>query len=652
MQTDTIALDGMTLQVVTCNTVVVGSGAAGYSAAVRLIELGQRDILLLSEGRECGTSRNTGSDKQTYYKLGLSGDVPDCPQDMARDLFAGGCVDGDHALVEAALSARCFYALCELGVPFPCNRYGEYIGYKTDHDPRARATSCGPLTSQLMTQALEAKAEEHRLTLCDHQMAVAILKEPGGEEVVGLLAVDLRNRTGNPFRLYRCTNLVYATGGPAGIYQQSVYPQGHFGASGIAIEAGARSKNLTEWQYGLASISPRWNVSGTYMQVLPRFLSVDPDGDEHDFLYEFFQDERELLSLTFRKGYQWPFDCQKAVDGSSLIDLLVYRERELRGRRVFLDYTSNPGGHDALRRAMLDPEAYAYLESAQALHGAPIDRLIHMNRPAYELYLSKGVDLKKDRLEIALCAQHSNGGLDVDAWWQSSLAGFFVVGEAAGTHGVHRPGGSALNAGQVGALRAAQYITRRRMRPPCDMEHFQRAARPVLQFHRDLLERCVGTGDTAHALLDTCRSRMSEAAGAIRSPRSISKLYEDVTTLLQDFTQQVRIPDHQSLQTLYRLRDVLLTQRTCLFSMLDYVQQGGLSRGSAIYESRDGGLREGLEDCFRFQTGNDALGGMVQLIVAQGDALRSEWRPVRPLPEGGGVFETVWRDYRMHQNID
>ena len=97
---------------------------------------------------------------------------------------------------------------------------------------------------------------------------------------------------------------------------------------------------------------------------------------------------------------------------------------------------------------------------------------------------------------------------------------------------------------------------------------------------------------------------------------------------------------------------MLLTQRACLFSMLDYVQQGGLSRGSAIYESRDGGLREGLEDCFRFLTGNDALGGMVQLIVAQGDALRSEWRPVRPLPEGGGVFETVWRDYRMHQNID
>ena len=59
---------------------------------------------------------------------------------MADTLFAGRCVDGDIALCEAALSTQCFLKLVELGVPFPRNRYGEYIGYKTDHDPRRRAT--------------------------------------------------------------------------------------------------------------------------------------------------------------------------------------------------------------------------------------------------------------------------------------------------------------------------------------------------------------------------------------------------------------------------------------------------------------------------------------------------------------------------------
>lgn len=136
------------------NTIVVGSGAAALSAAERLSALGV-DAAIVTEGINKGTSRNTGSDKQTYYKLTLSGNVPDSPADMAADLFAGQCVDGDVALCEAALSTRAFLRLCELGVPFPVNRYGEFVGYKTDHDPRARATSAGPLTSRLMTEALE-----------------------------------------------------------------------------------------------------------------------------------------------------------------------------------------------------------------------------------------------------------------------------------------------------------------------------------------------------------------------------------------------------------------------------------------------------------------------------------------------------------------
>ena len=52
--------------------IVIGSGAAGFNAAIRLAEGGIR-AALVTEGVNCGTSRNTGSDKQTYYKLGLGG---------------------------------------------------------------------------------------------------------------------------------------------------------------------------------------------------------------------------------------------------------------------------------------------------------------------------------------------------------------------------------------------------------------------------------------------------------------------------------------------------------------------------------------------------------------------------------------------------
>ena len=137
---------GFSARLCRCNTAVVGTGAAGYNAADRLWQLGQRDILIVTENRLAGTSRNTGSDKQTYYKLTLSGPEGDSVREMAETLFSGQCVDGDIALCEAALSAQSFLKLVELGVPFPRNRYGEYIGYKTDHDPRRRATSVGPYT--------------------------------------------------------------------------------------------------------------------------------------------------------------------------------------------------------------------------------------------------------------------------------------------------------------------------------------------------------------------------------------------------------------------------------------------------------------------------------------------------------------------------
>ncbi len=68
--------------------------------------------------------------------------------------------------------------------------------------------------------------------------------------------------------------------------------------------------------------------------------------------------------------------------------------------------------------------------------------------------------------KIAICAQHNNGGLSVDHHWQTNVKGFFAVGEVAGTHGVTRPGGSALNAGQVGSTRAAEYIAHDKNKPP------------------------------------------------------------------------------------------------------------------------------------------------------------------------------------------
>ena len=632
-----------------CNTAVVGSGAAGFNAADRLWQLGQHDIVLVTENRAGGTSRNTGSDKQTYYKLTLSGGEPDSVREMADTLFAGRCVDGDLALCEAALSTQCFLKLVELGVPFPRNRYGEYIGYKTDHDPRRRATSVGPYTSKQMTECLESAVQTKGVPMLDKTQVIQVLSENG--TVCGLLCLNVTAQDeADRFTLIRCKNVVYATGGPAGMYADSVYPFSQYGATGLALEAGAKGKNLTEWQYGLASVAPRWNVSGTYMQVLPRVYSTAADGsDEREFLMDFFTDAHDMLSKLFLKGYQWPFDVRKVADGSSIIDILVYLET-CKGRRVYLDYRQNPVGGAFSYDALL-PEALEYLTRAGACFGTPIERLAQMNRPAIDFYRDKGVDLYTQPLEIALCAQHNNGGLDIDCWWQTNVKGLFAVGEVAASHGVYRPGGTALNAGQVGSTRAAQYIAARCQgdAPAC----FDTAAAAALTEMAALADACRADTGNVRALWQHAAEEMSRCGAAIRDPAQIKAYCEAVEKQLANFGTTVKVADRAELAMVYRLRDMLLSQRAYLTAMTDYTAHGGKSRGSALYTDLTGGVKPfaQLPDTFTFVL-DETEAPLIQELWFEDGTCRTDWRAPRPIPEDDDFFENVWRSYRETGNIE
>src|SRR5699024_9689380 len=243
----TLTIDGLDVPVVSANTVVVGTGSAGFCATDRLWKLGREDVVMVTDKVGAGASRSAGSDKQTYYKLTLSGGDGDAVHEMAQTLFSGGAMDGDNALAEAALSARCFLRLCDLGVPFPQNRYGEFIGYKTDHDPRRRATSVGPYTSRSMVQQLEKKVARNGTPVYDNCRVIdLIVRGQGAEaEIAGLLVLRTdvpHDGQRSPYLLLRCANIVYATGGPAGIYATRVFPNGQWGASGAAYRAGVDGK--------------------------------------------------------------------------------------------------------------------------------------------------------------------------------------------------------------------------------------------------------------------------------------------------------------------------------------------------------------------------------------------------------------------------
>ncbi len=407
---------------------------------------------------------------------------------MADTLFAGRCVDGDIALCEAALSTQYFLKLVELGVPFPRNRYGEYIGYKTDHDSLRRATSVGPYTSKQMTECLERAVLAKGVPILDKTQLIKILADSG--TVCGLLCLNTAAQdAADRFTLIRCKNVIWATGGPAGMYADSVYPFSQYGATGLALEAGARGKNLTEWQYGLASVAPR-------------VYSTAADGsDEREFLMDFFSDVHDMLSNLFLKGYQWPFDVRKIADGSSIIDILVYLET-CKGRKVYLDYRTNPAGGEFSYDDLL-PEAREYLTRADTGN--------------------------------------------VRALWQ-------------------------------------------------------------------------------HAV-----EEMSRCGAAIRDPAQIRAYGKQVEAQLADFAQTVKAGSRTELAMLYRLRDMLLSQRAYLTAMADYTAHGGKSRGSALYTDLTGGVKPfaQLSDTFTFAL-DETESPLIQELWFEDSTCRTAWRAPSP----------------------
>lgn len=623
------------------NTLVIGSGASGLAAAVRLHALGVTDSIVFTEGLRMGTSINTGSDKQTYYKLGMYGAEPDSPLLMARDLAAGGSLHGDIALVEAALSPLAFGHLVTLGVPFPHDPYGQYIGYKTDHDPKRRATSCGPYTSRDMCLALTAELKRRGIPVREHRVAVRLLTDAGGTRTVGAVFVNSDN---GEFECVQAENIVFAVGGPGGLYETSVYPKVHTGAIGLALEAGAKACNLAESQFGLASIKFRWNVSGSYMQVLPRFVSTDRDGgDEKEFLREYFATPAEMYDAIFLKGYQWPFAAGH-VPGSSLIDIFTYIETVERGRRVWLDYRTDPSDLDL---QALNEETRTYLERSGALGDSPLKRLAVLNAPAIELYRKHKINLESEMLEIAVCAQHNNGGLAGNLWWESvNLKHLFPVGEVNGSHGVTRPGGTALNAGQVGAFRASEFIGANYRENTFPQEQFD----AILEKELALLNAL----RTIPAALDwkseraAMQHRMSCAGAFVRSTENVTaaldEAYKQAASLNGDGLGNL---DAQSLCEALRNRQLCTAHiyyLECILMQIDYIG----SRGGSIVLSENGcAIHPALEAKWRMAEEKTAFRNQL-MICGRGASGYPEisWTPCRPVPETDGWFETVWSDFR------
>ena len=595
--------------------VIVGSGAAGFSAADWLAKFGVKNIAVVTEGIRCGTSRNAGSDKQTYYKLSFT--RADSAEQMAAELASGGGMHRDTALLEAVNSVRCFMRLVEYGIPFPTDGLGRFIGYQTDHDASARGTSAGPLTSKYMTEALERRVRENPdVRILDRTTVIRVVTEHN--RAIGVVCLSPSANGGAQLFPIRADDIILATGGAAGVYADSVYPLSQSGALGLAVDAGCTMNNLTEWQYGIASKKVRWNLSGSYQQVIPSYYSVDQNGVRRNFLADRFDTASEMCSAIFLKGYQWPFDSAK-TEGSSKIDLAVSRETKA-GRRVWIDFRENPVGFDF---DGLNAEAREYLERADALGKTPFERLMRLNPQAVEFYRDSGIDLSAEPLEVAVCAQHMNGGAAVDGNWQTSVANLFAVGEAAGTFGMYRPGGSALNSTQVGGLRAAEYIA---LHPAPGNENGT-ALEKALEEERSYVERCIRMPAAPQT---DFAGEMSRCAANCRIYEEIAALYERLTRQMAAKYYAAADNSFSSIRRLYKYKDNLTAQTALCKTFLHALPVSG-SRGGAIFY-RGGKI---VPENRRYRE---------KAIETAGDAVT--FADLRPAPDTSYNFEQTWHRYR------
>jgi succinate dehydrogenase / fumarate reductase flavoprotein subunit len=605
-----IEVGGYRVATYATDCLVVGSGAAGLRAAVEMKRRGV-EVAIISQSAWGGTSACSGSDKQTLHTANTA-DQGDNYTAMARAIRSGGAMDEDTAYIEAVGSSRAMASLQYLGLPLPQDQLGGTLRYKTDHDEVGRATSCGPRTSRLMVKVLAEEAIRLDIPFYNQTTAVKILTHGKGadRQVQGILAARAKERSDtNPYGLviFHCTTLVLAAGGPGELYRDSVFPNGCFGSLGLALEAGMDLVNLTENQFGIGTRREGfpWNLSGTYVQTIPYIYSVDVEGQEHNFLAQYYRTTQELASNVFRKGYQWPFHATRMLDfGSSLVDLAIFREGEI-GRRVYMDFKRNPlpvPGDLPFSLDRLDDDVAAYLKSAEANQTLPIDRLRHMNPLAIELYRRYKVDITDEPLEFAVNHQHMNGGISVDIWGRSTLAGCYAIGEAAGTHGVTRPGGAALNAGQVFGTRVAEHIASlgNVSVPVTSVD----SAKQAIDQIKALLQP--DSPLTPQFVRDSVQSRMSDKAGILCTPDAVSKALAEAQTLNADIqTKGIALDRNGEIARAIQRQHMALASEAVLTALDYYILQGGGSRGArAICDAAGDSLPEmacGTLEKYRFR---------------------------------------------------
>jgi succinate dehydrogenase / fumarate reductase flavoprotein subunit len=241
-----------------------------------------------------------------------------------------------------------------------------------------------------------------------------------------------------------------------------------------------------------------------------------------------------------------------------------------------------------------------------------------------------------------------NGGLAVDTWGTTNLEGCFAVGESAGTHGVTRPGGAALNAGQVFGTRCAEHVAVRR--------------KPLAKVGTEkvLIEEAVAntlrslqansTLKTA-AIQKAVQDRMSDHAAILCNVADVGAAAEAARGLNETIRQEGIAFDgaNEALRAL-QWRQSAIASEAILTALAFYLEHGGGSRGARTVCSSGGDrvpqARTGPLEDLRFVSERGEDRGDRIHVRLEGTTFVCETRPIRSRDRNfHPFFERDWPDY-------
>ena len=413
---------------------VVGSGAAGLSAALRAAELGARTAVLTAGPLLAGSSPRA----QGGVAAAVGAD--DAPALHAADTLAVGAGLNDATAVDVLTreGSRSVRQLWDEGVPFE-----DDLGLEAGHARRRILHAGGGATGQVLTSALLERAlAEPRITLFDHSPVAALLTPSSADNAAPRATRDRPTGAADgaapanpdtPSSARACIT--------SGMHAAEVFHHDS-GEDVIGVRAGAREFFANAVILATGGYAALWGRSTNAPETRGVGLALAWLAGAALADLEFVQFHPTALSLPGRPA----FLLSEALrgEGARLVDES--------GRDVVDPLLPRDVVARALHRQLRHGPVYLTLR-----HLDPVHVRAQFGQIAARLD-EFGLDITRDRLPVAPAAHYCMGGIRTDTWGRTTVAGLYAAGEVAcsGVQGANRLASNSLLECLVFGARAAE----------------------------------------------------------------------------------------------------------------------------------------------------------------------------------------------------